>query len=50
MGEQSQWMVSMRIAEGDKLTIEVTDVIYTPGHGRFHSFAMADRASPATRC
>ena len=47
MGEQSQVdVVSMRIAEGDRLTIEgiCLDVLYTPGHtDDSYSFAMADR-------
>ena len=47
MGEQSQVdVVSMRIAEGDKLTIEgiSLDVLYTPGHtDDSYSFRMADR-------
>src|SRR4030081_3789086 len=47
MGEQSQVdVVSMRLAEGDKLTIEgiSLDVLYTPGHtDDSYSFAMADR-------
>ncbi len=47
MGEQSEVdVVSMRIAEGDKLTIEgiSLDVLYTPGHtDDSYSFRMADR-------
>jgi glyoxylase-like metal-dependent hydrolase (beta-lactamase superfamily II)/rhodanese-related sulfurtransferase len=47
MGEQSQVdVVSMRLAEGDRLTIEgiSLDVIYTPGHtDDSYSFRMADR-------
>ena len=47
MGEQSQVdVVSMRIAEGDKLTIEgiCMDVLYTPGHtDDSYSFLMEDR-------
>src|SRR6202046_478416 len=47
MGEQSQVdVVSMRIAEGDQLTIEgiSLDVIYTPGHtDDSYSFRMPDR-------
>src|ERR1700676_155998 len=47
MGEQSQVdVVSMRIAEGDRLTIEgiSLDVIYTPGHtDDSYSFRMQDR-------
>ena len=47
MGEQSEVdVVSMRIAEGDKLTIEgiSLDVIYTPGHTNdSYSFLMGDR-------
>src|SRR3954468_11124936 len=47
MGEHSQVdVVSMRIAEGDKLTIEglALDVIYTPGHtDDSYSFRMSDR-------
>src|SRR6201992_2778486 len=47
MGEQSQAdVVSMRLADGDKLTIEgiALDVIYTPGHtDDSYSFIMADR-------
>jgi sulfur dioxygenase len=47
MGEQSKVdVVSMRLAEGDKLTIEglALDVIYTPGHtDDSYSFLMRDR-------
>jgi glyoxylase-like metal-dependent hydrolase (beta-lactamase superfamily II)/rhodanese-related sulfurtransferase len=47
MGEQSQVdVVSMRIADGDKLTIEgiSLDVIYTPGHtDDSYCFVMGDR-------
>ncbi len=47
MGEQSSVdVVSMRIAEGDKLTIEgiSLDVMYTPGHtDDSYSFRMEDR-------
>jgi sulfur dioxygenase len=47
MGEQSQVdVVSMRIAEGDKLTIEgiCLDVMYTPGHtDDSYCFLMGDR-------
>src|SRR5664279_4618850 len=47
MGEQSQVdVVSMRISEGDRLTIEgiSLDVLYTPGHtDDSYSFRMADR-------
>src|SRR5580698_3078634 len=47
MGEQSQVdVVSMRIAEGDRLTIEGInlDVLYTPGHtDDSYSFRMQDR-------
>ena len=47
MGEQSQVdVVSMRIAEGDRLTIEgiVLEVIYTPGHtDDSYCFRMDDR-------
>ena len=47
MGEQSQVdVVSMRLADGDHLTIEgiKLDVIYTPGHtDDSYSFVMADR-------
>jgi glyoxylase-like metal-dependent hydrolase (beta-lactamase superfamily II) len=47
MGEQSQVdVVSMRVGDGDKLTIEgvALEVIYTPGHtDDSYSFAMADR-------
>ena len=47
MGEQSGVdVVSMRLADGDKLGIEglALDVIYTPGHtDDSYSFAMADR-------
>src|SRR5712671_2980672 len=47
MGEQSKAdVVSMRLAEGDKLTIEGAslDVLYTPGHtDDSYSFVMRDR-------
>jgi sulfur dioxygenase len=47
MGEQSKVdVVSMRLAEGDKLTIEGIglDVLYTPGHtDDSYCFTMADR-------
>jgi len=47
MGEQSKAdVVSMRLGEGDKLTIEglALDVLYTPGHtDDSYSFAMRDR-------
>jgi len=47
MGEHSKVdVVSMRIAEGDKLTIEglALDVIYTPGHtDDSYSFRLSDR-------
>src|SRR5712692_410809 len=47
MGEKSQVdVVSMRLAEGDKLTIEgvALDVLYTPGHtDDSYSFLMRDR-------
>src|SRR6266481_6841514 len=47
MGEMSKVdVVSMRLAEGDKLTIEgvALDVIYTPGHtDDSYSFKMQDR-------
>src|SRR5580698_11025294 len=47
MGEQSQVdVVSMRIADGDRLTIEgiSLDVIYTPGHtDDSYCFHLADR-------
>jgi len=47
MGENSKVdVVSMRLAEGDKLTIEgvVLDVLYTPGHtDDSYSFLMRDR-------
>ena len=47
MGEHSNVdVVSMRVAEGDKLTIEgvALDVIYTPGHtDDSYSFVMGDR-------
>ncbi len=47
MGEQSKAdVVSMRLAEGDKLTIEglALDVLYTPGHtDDSYSFVMHDR-------
>src|SRR5258708_32925546 len=48
MGEQTKAdTVSMRLADGDKLTIEgvALDVIYTPGHtDDSYSFIMPDRA------
>ena len=47
MGEQTKAdVVSMRLAEGDKLTIEgiALDVLYTPGHtDDSYSFVMRDR-------
>jgi glyoxylase-like metal-dependent hydrolase (beta-lactamase superfamily II)/rhodanese-related sulfurtransferase len=47
MGEQSQAdVVAMRVAEGDKVTIEglTLDVMYTPGHtDDSYSFLLADR-------
>ena len=47
MGEQTKAdVVSMRLAEGDKLTIEgvALDVLYTPGHtDNSYSFLMRDR-------
>src|SRR5712692_6968852 len=47
MGERSKVdVVSMRLAEGDKLTIEgvALDVLYTPGHtDDSYSFLMRDR-------
>src|SRR3954462_12013601 len=47
MGEQTKAdVVSMRLADGDKLTIEglVLDVIYTPGHtDDSYSFVLPDR-------
>ena len=47
MGEQTKAdVVSMRLADGDKLTIEglALDVIYTPGHtDDSYSFVMPDR-------
>jgi glyoxylase-like metal-dependent hydrolase (beta-lactamase superfamily II)/rhodanese-related sulfurtransferase len=47
MGEQSKAdVVAMRVAEGDKVTIEglTLDVIYTPGHtDDSYSFLLADR-------
>ena len=47
MGEQTKAdVVSMRLADGDKLTIEglILDVIYTPGHtDNSYSFIMPDR-------
>src|SRR5215510_3065857 len=47
MGEQARVdVVSMRVSEGDKLTIEgvALDVLYTPGHtDDSYSFLMADR-------
>jgi sulfur dioxygenase len=47
MGEESKVdVVSMRLAEGDKLTIEgmALDVLYTPGHtDDSYCFTMADR-------
>jgi glyoxylase-like metal-dependent hydrolase (beta-lactamase superfamily II)/rhodanese-related sulfurtransferase len=47
MGEQTKAdVVSMRVAEGDKLTIEgvALDVLYTPGHtDDSYSFVMHDR-------
>ena len=54
MGEQTKAdVVSMRLADGDKLTIEglALDVIYTPGHtDDSYSFLMRTGCSPATRC
>ena len=48
MGDRSNVdVVSMRLSEGDRLTIEaiVLDVLYTPGHtDDSYSFRMADRA------
>ena len=47
MGEQTKAdVVSMRLADGEKLTIEglSLDAIYTPGHtDDLHSFIMPDR-------
>src|SRR6266581_2014522 len=47
MGEQTKAdVVSMRVADGDRLTIEgvALDVLYTPGHtDDSYSFLMADR-------
>src|ERR1700694_2125462 len=47
MGEQTKAdVVSMRVAEGDRLTIEgvALDVLYTPGHtDDSYSFVMGDR-------
>jgi sulfur dioxygenase len=47
MGEQARVdVVSMRVSEGDKLTIEgvALDVLYTPGHtDDSYSFSMSDR-------
>src|SRR5690349_22714767 len=47
MGEQTKAdVVSMRLAEGDKLTVEgiSLDVLYTPGHtDDSYSFVMGDR-------
>jgi len=47
MGEQTKTdVVSMRVAEGDRLTIEgvALDVLYTPGHtDDSYSFVMGDR-------
>ena len=47
LGEQTKAdVVSMRLADGDKLTIEgiALDVIYTPGHtDNSYSFIMSDR-------
>src|SRR5437870_12940190 len=47
MGERSKAdVVSMRLSEGDKLTIEgvALDVLYTPGHpDESYSFPMQDR-------
>ena len=54
MGEQSKVdVVSMRVGDGDKLTIEglALDVLYTPGHtDDSYSFLLADRVFTATRC
>src|SRR3954453_1098158 len=50
MGEQTKAdVVSMRLADGEQLTIEGVslDVIYTPGHtDDFYSFIMPDRVFP----
>ena len=54
MGEQTKAdVVSMRLGDGDRLTIErlSLDVIYTPGHtDDSYSFIMPDRVFPVTRC
>jgi glyoxylase-like metal-dependent hydrolase (beta-lactamase superfamily II) len=54
MGEMAKVdVVSMRVTEGDKLTIEglALDVLYTPGHtDDSYSFLRATACSPATRC
>src|ERR1041384_7864636 len=50
MGEQTKAdVVSMRLSEGEKLTVEGVslDVLYTPGHtDDSYSYLMADRGSP----
>ena len=54
MGEMAKVdVVSMRVAEGDKLTIEglALDVLYTPGHRTISTASCcATGCSPATRC
>src|SRR5437016_1674462 len=54
MGERTKAdVVSMRLSEGDRLTIEgvALDVLYTPGHTTTPTaFSCATECSPATRC
>ena len=54
MGEQTKAdVVSMRLSDGDRLTIEglSLDAIYTPGHtDDSYSFVLPDRVFTGTRC